>query len=243
MFSEREKLHCRETGEVCRYAGRRRVERDHLFEHLGLLLELNKNTLAQISAHGITHSDWEGLAADGLLQIGDRDGAPVASWTPRGEQIFKATIRRHRLAERLLADVLGMPLDRDEKTEGEACTLEHSIEDEVADSICTLLGHPRFCPHGYPIPPGECCARKDAAVTPFWIPLTRARRGETYVIHTVLETDAAERLIRMGVATGSRIAVRQMKPTIVIDCEQTTLALDADLAQHVLVRKAKALLS
>lgn len=116
--------------------------------------------------------------------------------------------------------------------------IDHSLVDDVADSICTLLGHPTRCPHGHPIPPGQCCARKDEKAIPLWVPLTRAKRGETYSVHTILDEDAAEKLIRLGLTHGSKLTVRQTLPTLVVECEQTTLALDSDIAQFVMVRKA-----
>jgi hypothetical protein len=66
-------------------------------------------------------------------------------------------IRRHRLAERLFMDVLSI---RDEgEIESSACKFEHILSPEVTDRICTLLGHPLACPHGSPIPQGDCCQR------------------------------------------------------------------------------------
>ncbi|MDQ2899450.1 MAG: hypothetical protein M3Y07_06565 [Acidobacteriota bacterium] len=76
-------------------------------------------------------------------------------FTPLGEERARSVIRRHRLAERLFTDVLGI---RDEATiESNACTFEHMLSGEVTDRICTFLGHPATCPHASPIPPGECC--------------------------------------------------------------------------------------
>ncbi|MGI8989014.1 MAG: metal-dependent transcriptional regulator [Bryobacteraceae bacterium] len=77
-------------------------------------------------------------------------------FTPLGEERARSVIRRHRLAERLFTDVLSI---RDEGTiESNACTFEHMLSGEVTDRICTFLGHPATCPHGSPIPPGECCS-------------------------------------------------------------------------------------
>ena len=53
--------------------------------------------------------------------------------------------------------------------ETNACTFEHILSPEVTDRICTFLGHPKTCPHGSPIPPGECCqnaARGRVATNP-----------------------------------------------------------------------------
>jgi len=91
------------------------------------------------------------MARIGLVEM---HGAEVA-FTPRGEERARSVIRRHRLAERLFMDVLAL---RDEGSiESNACTFEHILSHEVTDRICTFLGHPRTCPHGSPIPEGDCC--------------------------------------------------------------------------------------
>jgi ABC-type glutathione transport system ATPase component len=91
------------------------------------------------------------MARIGLVVV---QGGAVA-FTPRGEERARSVIRRHRLAERLFMDVLAL---RDESSiEKNACTFEHILSPEVTDRICTFLGHPRTCPHGSPIPEGECC--------------------------------------------------------------------------------------
>jgi ABC-type glutathione transport system ATPase component len=91
------------------------------------------------------------MARIGLVDL--RGGETV--FTPRGEQRARSVIRRHRLAERLFMDVLAI---RDEGSiEKNACTFEHILSPEVTDRICTFLGHPRTCPHGSPIPEGDCC--------------------------------------------------------------------------------------
>ena len=90
--------------------------------------------------------------------------------TGKGRERAALITRRHRLAERLLVDVLGMPLQEAEKG---ACEFEHVVADEVADSICTLLGHPRQCPHGASIPHGKCCLETKEVVDNVVVPLTR----------------------------------------------------------------------
>jgi DtxR family Mn-dependent transcriptional regulator len=79
-------------------------------------------------------------------------------FTIAGEERARNIIRRHRLAERLFMDVLSI---RDEaEIESSACKFEHILSGDVTDRICTLLNHPLACPHGSPIPPGDCCAEK-----------------------------------------------------------------------------------
>jgi putative ABC transport system ATP-binding protein len=85
------------------------------------------------------------------------DGAYVVEFTQRGRKRAADIIRRHRLAERLFTESLGM---QDEaEIEQQACKFEHVLSPDATEKICTFLGHPRTCPHGAPIPPGECCQR------------------------------------------------------------------------------------
>jgi putative ABC transport system ATP-binding protein len=98
------------------------------------------------------------MARIGLVEV---RGGEVA-FTPKGEERARSVIRRHRLAERLFMDVLAI---RDERAiEKNACTFEHILSPEVTDRICAFLGHPRTCPHGSPIPPGECCLEEPGGV-------------------------------------------------------------------------------
>ena len=76
--------------------------------------------------------------------------------TEEGSKRAANVIRRHRIAERLFADTFAM---RDEtELESNACTFEHILSPEVTERICSFLNHPAACPHGSPIPAGECCA-------------------------------------------------------------------------------------
>src|SRR5579864_9356896 len=99
----------------------------------------------------------------GLLRVAGNQ----VRFTELGEVRALSVIRRHRLAERLFMDVLF--IRDDAAVETNACTFEHILSPEVTDRICTFLGHPKTCPHGSPIPPGECCgngAHGPVAATP-----------------------------------------------------------------------------
>lgn len=240
MSNEKEIYRCLRSGDVCRFIGKKREYYDHLFENLGIYLENQKDRIQDLEEVGISRNQLDRLVQNELLEIYcDAQQIERFRWLPKGEYQYKKLIRKHRLAERLLVDILGIPLGVEEKTDGPACHLDHSLLDEVADSICTLLGHPTTCPHNRPIPPGECCARKEQAIKPLWIPLSRVQSGKEYIIHTIIDETAAEKLIRLGISVGSRLLIKQTLPTIVLDCEQTTVACDQDIAQHVLVRSVQ----
>lgn len=72
-----------------------------------------------------------------------------ARLTKQGHKVALNVLRRHRLTERLLTDVLHISWSR---AHDAACKLEHCIDEEVTDAIDAALAHPKTCPHGNPIP-------------------------------------------------------------------------------------------
>ncbi len=125
---------------------------DEVLEHLWTRGEnidhLHATEYNEMQWRKLTHV----MAAIGLVTLDDNG---VAHYTPAGEERARTVIRRHRLAERLFVDVLS--IRDDHEVEESACKFEHILSPEVTDKMCTLLGHPTACPHGSPIPPGECC--------------------------------------------------------------------------------------
>jgi putative ABC transport system ATP-binding protein len=94
----------------------------------------------------------EALKPDG---VSTGDGSLIVEFTSSGRRRAADVIRRHRLAERLFTDSLAM--DSETEIEQQACKFEHILSPGATDKICTFLGHPRTCPHGAAIPPGQCC--------------------------------------------------------------------------------------
>jgi DtxR family Mn-dependent transcriptional regulator len=86
------------------------------------------------------------LAAEGLVDYEPNKGA---SLTAEGSRAALTTIRRHRLWERFLTDILGLQWD---KVHEEACRLEHATSPETEERLAALLGDADTCPHGHPIP-------------------------------------------------------------------------------------------
>ena len=80
-----------------------------------------------------------------------------AQLTAMGSQRARDVVRRHRLAERLFKDTFSID---ESEVHTQACKFEHIISPELDQRICTFLGHPKTCPHGNPIPPGDCCNGK-----------------------------------------------------------------------------------
>jgi DtxR family Mn-dependent transcriptional regulator len=177
-------------------------------------------------------STLDAMCAEGLISVtGD-----VVTLTNTGETLAREAIRRHRLAERLLTEVLAM----DEKTvEKNACSFEHTLTPEVAESICTLIGHPPTCPHGLPIPKGNCCIATKSEITPLVNPLDQLKVGETGRIIFIVsrEHTRLDKLSTLGIVPGSIVHVHQKRPAFVLQLEETTLALAADIVKEIYVKR------
>ena len=87
----------------------------------------------------------------------------------KGKKEAENAIRRHRLAERLMTDVFDIKQDLMNKR---ACKFEHMLKQDVEERVCTLLGHPKVCPHNRPIPPGKCCLKKIYTLQSAVLPLS-----------------------------------------------------------------------
>jgi len=171
------------------------------------------------------------MAEGKLISINDS----VVLLTDAGRQKATPIIRRHRLAERLLNDVLGVS---DEVFERGACQFEHFINEGITASICTLLGHPTVCPHGRKIPPGDCCSHTKRKLQPVFGPLSRLRTGiKAKVIYTSTGSqENSDWLSSLGVVPGLEFTVHHRKPSLVISFDGNQLALDDDIANCIYVR-------
>jgi len=173
------------------------------------------------------------MISGGLLTVRDQG----VTFSEAGEKEAKRLIRAHRLAERLLADVLLVKKDHD--LENQACALEHVLNPDVVDNICTILNHPRTCPHGLEIPPGPCCRDKARSTTPAVYSLDQLRSGESGRILYVETTDHAllDKLTTFGMLPGTVVRVHQRQPSFVVIFGETQLALDREIARHIHVVK------
>ncbi len=151
--------------------------------------------------------------------------------TEKGTEYTERLIRAHRLAERLLSDVLGL-----KNYEVGACEFEHIMNREILDGLCTLLGHPEQCPHGLPIPRGECCRNKEKQVNQAVHSLTSLQPGDTLKILYIQTRNDRELHILEGmrIGPGKTVKVHQTHPSLVIEVEGTHIALDETVGEKIL---------
>ena len=155
---------------------------------------------------------------------------------PEGREEGKMTIRRHRLAERLMMDVLNL---RGDAGDDKACQFEHLLNEGVDIKICTMLNHPATCPHGKPIPPGECCADARAQGDLGVVALTEFKSGQEGEIAYIQTEDdkKMQKLMAMGVLPGNRIVLVQSFPSYIFRVGFSEFAIDSNLAKEIYVRK------
>jgi len=182
----------------------------------------------QASGYVVDDEILSELEKQGLVTISGKEIALTAN----GKAEALPVIRRHRLAERLLVDVLGMHVDEIEES---ACEYEHTLAPGLTEAICTLLGHPRECPHGSCIPEGDCCKRAENSVESFVKPLNALEVGDEVRISFIRKDDPVliGKLVSFGVAPGKVIKIRQKFPAYVIQIENTQIALEQDIAADI----------
>jgi DtxR family Mn-dependent transcriptional regulator len=173
------------------------------------------NTIEHLESHGlVTHLPYRGVKL-----------------TRKGEKIAVDIIRKHRLAECLLTDVLKAEWST---VHEDACRLEHALTKNIAALLEERLGYPKVCPHGNPIPTEngkieeqECLALIDADV------------GEKYVVDRIVDEERAnlQVLSEKGIKPSVRIQVAKLTANrFSLFVEGKNQELDRELAANVLIR-------
>jgi DtxR family Mn-dependent transcriptional regulator len=153
-----------------------------------------------------------------------------------GKEEGRRTIRRHRLAERLMMDVFNI---RGETGNDKACQFEHLLNEGVDVKVCTMLNHPATCPHGKPIPPGDCCDEARQKGDLGVVPLTELKSNEEGEIAYILTEDnkKMQKLMAMGVLPGNRIVLIQAFPSYIFRVGFSEFAIDTNMAREIFVRR------
>jgi DtxR family Mn-dependent transcriptional regulator len=175
------------------------------------------NTVERLEKEGfITHEPYKGVKL-----------------TEKGLKVALQVVRRHRLSERLLTDILHVEWD---KVHEAACKLEHGISDEIIKPLEKALGHPKTCPHGNPIPTkcGGITEEKSQ-------PLTALKEHEKGIIAKI--TDENPELLHylnsIGIVPQVQIEVVEKAPfngPITLKTDGTTHALSRAVASIIRVK-------
>jgi DtxR family Mn-dependent transcriptional regulator len=185
--------------------------------------------------HAGPEHDWGGVVSELVEQglVGVVDGA--LRLTALGEREARLVVRRHRLAEVLFHQVLELPM---EVTEVGACGLEHVLTPQATTAVCSFLGHPPVCPHGRPIPPGECCSALSRQISSLICRLADLKPGERGRVVLVApgQRERWDQLADLGVTPGAVITLRQRKPSLVVEVDSTLLALEDEIARRIYIR-------
>ncbi len=154
--------------------------------------------------------------------------------TEKGKLKARTLVRCHRLAESLLYTVFDLDWEGREEL---ACQAEHTLVPELANGICTLLGHPAECPDGKPIPPGVCCVTQQQMIDRKVIPLSELELGiEARILFVKPKNpDRLQEITTLGLTPGVIVTLHQRSPTYGLRFDGMELALDQRVAQDLFV--------
>lgn len=172
----------------------------------------------RVSAPSVSEAT-RNLVDDGLVEIVAKRELRL---TPPGVELADNVVRRHRVAERILTDLLELPWHIAHE---EAHKLEHGLSDRVVDAALTVLGNPTTCPHGSPIPGSGYEA-------PPTVPISEIGSGTRFVLRQVgegieVQQDVLQYLEERGFTPGTEATVTSVAPdgTVSIDVSGSTVAI------------------
>jgi DtxR family Mn-dependent transcriptional regulator len=154
--------------------------------------------------------------------------------TRRGEKAALELIRKHRISERFLVDVLGMDW---KDVHEEACRLEHAISPEVESRMEALLGNPATCPHGHPIPDRQGRTPEESLRR-----LSGLKKNQRGVIAKVAEERRGllEYLATLGILPEREVLVEQVAPfdgPLLVQVQGASYALGREIAEKIWVKE------
>ncbi len=177
------------------------------------------------------------MERDGLLTVeGDRH----LEFTDRGREYAARVMRKHRVAECLLVDVIGVPI---EQVHTEACRWEHVMSDAVETRVLELLNGPTHSPFGNPIPAlDELVPGAEPVVMGAWVRL--ADVGGSDVVRVTVrrigesahaDPEVVSRLQRAGIVPGGTVRVQGSPEGVLIGSAGEYVELDLEVAAHIAV--------
>ena len=174
------------------------------------------NTIENLKKKGlITHKPYKGVKL-----------------TANGRKIASSVLRRHRLAERLLTDILRLDWS---EVHDPACKLEHALSPEILKPLEKALGHPKRCPHGNPIPTSCGGIFEEETVA-----LSELAVNVSGVIVKITEekTETLKQLARLNLIPGKLVQVESIVSgsSLAISVEGESCTIDRDLASVIYVK-------
>ncbi|WP_225803725.1 metal-dependent transcriptional regulator [Streptomyces sp. NK15101] len=218
--------------------------------YLRTILELEEEGVVPMRARIAERLDQSGPTVSQTVARMERDGlVAVASdrhleLTDEGRRLATRVMRKHRLAECLLVDVIGLEW---EQVHAEACRWEHVMSEAVERRVLELLRHPTESPYGNPIPGLDELGEKaepEAFLDDSMVSLADldASNGKTVIVRRIgepIQTDAQlmYTLRRAGVQPGSVVSVSESPGGVLVGSSGEAAELDAEIAAHVFVAK------
>jgi DtxR family transcriptional regulator, Mn-dependent transcriptional regulator len=208
-------------------------------QYLETILELEESGILPLRARLVERLGVTAPAVSETVKRLEREGyvtlddERVLHLTQSGRDYATAVLRRHRLAELLLVDVLKVPWSQ---VHEEACRLEHAISDNLEAHLVKLLGDPGMCPHGNPIP-GSANVVDHGPLQP----LATVPHGQPCVVRRIdehLQTQIAHMLeLEHGrLLPGQRVVVTSSdEDGVVVDVDGVSLSLEPAVASEVYV--------
>lgn len=192
------------------------VSTSRLAEHLKLSAPSVSEMIKKLTGRGLVFPSEKGVCL-----------------TDDGKTLAKKVIRRHRLSERLLTDILGFKWD---EVHDEACKLEHAISPEMEDRIAESLGNPKTCPHGHPIPDKDGNLVKEKVK-----PLCDLKAREKGIIVSVFEEDPKmlKYLASLGLIPDVCVKVEEVAPfggPLIVCVAGSRYALGREVASKIKVK-------
>lgn len=192
------------------------VSTSRLAEHLKLSAPSVSEMVKKLTGRGLVFQSEKGVCL-----------------TDDGKCLAKKVIRRHRLSERLLTDILGFKWD---EVHDEACRLEHAISPEMEDRIAESLGNPKTCPHGHPIPDKNGKLAKEKVK-----PLCDLKAHEKGIIVSVFEEDPKmlKYLASLGLIPDVCVKVEEVAPfggPLIVCVAGSRYALGREVASKIKVK-------
>jgi len=187
-------------------------------ETLGVSMGAVTNTLASLEKQGLV----------------ERRAYKGVDLTSKGEAVALRVLRKHRLAERLLTEVLGMEWSEVHES---ACRLEHAMTGDVVEALEKLLKNPKTCPHGNPIPTSTG-KMTEARMEP----LDKLKPTQKGVLEKIVaeKADLLRYLASLGLVPGVQLRVEEKAPfdgPIIVNVRGSRYALGQQVASLIRVRR------